>query len=678
MRTRSLLTALVLFLFAFAVRRYFYCGLVLGDDGQEYALMLHVLSRGPDFHDQYHLRFGVWIFNYLSFFLFGISEWSLMLPNWALSSVLGIVAYALLRRWGYDQLQAFLGGLFVVSAPFEVLAGTLRVNDLFLGLAMALGLWALVRFEERPLLQGLAVALCLWFGFYVKLWAVYVLPALGVYYVAERRWRGLAAVTVASLVIHGATCAFWHAKVGSYLPFIEAHAVNWVVPRDRLVEVFLTYPKLIFQGSSEFGTTLFGAVPYLLLALLLVKVLATALRVPASSPLRLDRADRMLLVLWGSFFLLLDFFPNGFQFDAYYSVPRIFRYITPMSFPMTLHAAKLLLDVTRLPALAARPAAAALTLLVPAVLLNLYQTDEATKPGQIYRRAFMAVLHDVEEARPPKLVAEALVASYFRDLYLDPETNRTDVIVQHHTYKTPEYEAWLRAHESSLPEGTMLVTGLASYVHYGAHEDGYRLTYFSAPLSPRWELVRTYNVLTYLPRPEPARLWRLRGAPTVAADGPLPREDVSSLADVNDFVALTRDGMARYQKEDYAGARVYFRKIIDDFPDRAEDAVFFYAASFFRQSDWPRARKEFKRLAIKYRHSRWTPAAYWHIATCDRNLGDSRRAQERLEYLVAHHADDPLSASRASADLKMLRMRREGLLGRLWRAWVGPARRHAA
>ena len=137
----------------------------------------------------------------------------------------------------------------------------------------------------------------------------------------------------------------------------------------------------------------------------------------------------------------------------------------------------------------------------------------------------------------------------------------------------------------------MLVTGLASYVHYGAHEDGYRLTYFSAPLSPRWELVRTYNVLTYLPRPEPARLWRLRGAPTVAADGPLPREDVSSLADVNDFVALTRDGMARYQKEDYAGARVYFRKIIDDFPDRAEDAVFFYAASFFRQSDWPRARK---------------------------------------------------------------------------------------
>ena len=349
MRTRSLLTALVLFLFAFAVRRYFYCGLVLGDDGQEYALMLHVLSRGPDFHDQYHLRFGVWIFNYLSFFLFGISEWSLMLPNWALSSVLGIVAYALLRRWGYDQLQAFLGGLFVVSAPFEVLAGTLRVNDLFLGLAMALGLWALVRFEERPLLQGLAVALCLWFGFYVKLWAVYVLPALGVYYLAERRWRGLAAVTVASLVIHGATCAFWHAKVGSYLPFIEAHAVNWAVPRDRLVEVFLTYPKLIFQGSSEFGTTLFGAVPYLLLALLLVKVLATALRVPASSPLRLDRADRMLLVLWGSFFLLLDFFPNGFQFDAYYSVPRIFRYITPMSFPMTLHAAKLLLDVTRRP-----------------------------------------------------------------------------------------------------------------------------------------------------------------------------------------------------------------------------------------------------------------------------------------------------------------------------------------
>src|SRR5262249_19320824 len=150
--------------FAYAVRRYFYCGLLLGDDGQEYAVILHVLGSGPDFHDQYHLRFGVWIFNYICFLLFGISEWSLMLPNWALSSLLGVVAYALLRRWSYRQLGALLGGLFVASAPFEVLVGTLRVNDLFLSLALALALWALVAFESRPILQGCLVALAIWFG----------------------------------------------------------------------------------------------------------------------------------------------------------------------------------------------------------------------------------------------------------------------------------------------------------------------------------------------------------------------------------------------------------------------------------------------------------------------------------------------------------------------------------
>ena len=62
---------------------------------------------------------------------------------------------------------------------------------------------------------------------------------------------------------------------------------------------------------------------------------------------RLDRADRLLLGFWGIVFLLIEFFPNGFTFDRYYTVPRIFRYLAPISFPVALHAAKLLLDVTR-------------------------------------------------------------------------------------------------------------------------------------------------------------------------------------------------------------------------------------------------------------------------------------------------------------------------------------------
>src|SRR5262249_19678289 len=142
------------------------------------------------------------------------------------------------------------------------------------------------------------------------------------------------------------TCIFWRWRLGTFIPFISTHAANYPVPWNALGELFLKYPRLIFVGSFEFPTTLWGTVPYVLVAVLAVKLMGVLIRaLPAS--LKLDRGDALLLGFWGSFFFLLEFFPNGFQLDAYYSVPRIFRYLAPVSFPIALHAAKCALDVTR-------------------------------------------------------------------------------------------------------------------------------------------------------------------------------------------------------------------------------------------------------------------------------------------------------------------------------------------
>jgi hypothetical protein len=46
-------------------------------------------------------------------------------------------------------------------------------------------------------------------------------------------------------------------------------------------------------------------------------------------------------------------------------------------------------------------------------------------------------------------------------------------------------------------------------VHYGAHTQSLRLPYFDRTLDDRWELVGEYGILSFLPRPETARLWRL-------------------------------------------------------------------------------------------------------------------------------------------------------------------------
>ncbi len=666
MRTH-LAAAAALFAVALGVRCLLLQGLVLGDDPQEFATLLTVLADGPRWADQLQLRFGGWILNHVVFWLFGVSETAFLAPTVVLTSTFAVMAYALLVRWGYGRWRAFLGGLLVATTPFEVMLGTLRANDSYLEFALAAAFVGLVFLEERPVRQGVVLALCLWFGFYVKLWVVYVLPALGLYYLVGRRWRAAAAFTIVSLVVHGLTCVFWKVRLDTFLPFIAVHAANYAVPRQDLPGLFLTYLRLLFVGSMEFPTTLFGAVPYVVVVLVLVKAVGSALgdRVPAC--VRLDRPDHLLLAAYGSFLLLLEFFPNGFQLDAYYSVPRIFRYLAPVSFPIALHAAKLALDVARVPIRGVPRAAATLAVGLAFLAVNLAQAVEATSLGRLYRANLLAVLRDVRAAKPPMLIAEAIIASYLRDLYLDPVAQQTEVPVLWEEHSAADYEGWLRAHESAMPADTLLLTGLAGFVHYGAHADGYRLRQFARPLSPAWKPLRRHGLLTYLPQPEAVRLWRLEfpeGARPAVHDA---REDLSRLGDA-DAAALFRAGMARYDAADYPGARVYFAKILRTRPGEGEDAGFFYAASFFREAEWRRARHEFKRLIRRHPESHWIPGAYWHLAMCELRMGRVARARRMFAAIMRRFPEDPTTLELARGELDRIERTREGALARWWRS----------
>jgi tetratricopeptide (TPR) repeat protein len=240
-------------------------------------------------------------------------------------------------------------------------------------------------------------------------------------------------------------------------------------------------------------------------------------------------------------------------------------------------------------------------------------------------------------------------------------------VILHSEHNAPDYERWLAANEARLPNGTLLVTGLGSFVHYGAHLDGFRLAWFAQPLSPAWKLEREYPVLTYLPRPEPARLWRLerpKAAPPVVHDVP---EDLTPLAGIDDPTVLFTGGMARYDARDYPAARMHFRKLLLGTSAEAEDAAFFYAASFFREGDWRRARHEFKRLLWRWPRSRWVPAAYWHVATCEKQLGHSVRARRLLATIVRRFPDDPTTVRMARHELASVQRRRRGVLTEWWR-----------
>ncbi|HET6280625.1 MAG TPA: glycosyltransferase family 39 protein, partial [Polyangia bacterium] len=350
---RHWLAGAALFLLALALRTRFRCGFVLGDDVEEFAMLRHILNTGPDWHNQIVLRFGVWLFTFISSRLFGLSETTFFLPTLLLSSSLSAIAYCIFVAHGHSVRRAFLQSLMVVTAPFEVLMGVVHSNDLFLTWCLAVGYLALIRFESRPMVQGITLGLLLWFGFYIKLWVVYLFPALALYFAGcflrKRSPHGAAAFAATSAVLHGTTSVIWKLQLGTFVPFLRTHAATYPVDYRDLPDLFLTYPRQLFVGS-EFGTTLFGVVPYILIFLLAGKVCMffwVRKRGPEcdSGLARWDRLDLSLLALYGSFFLLLNFFPNTFVFDRYYSAPRIFRYLTPVSFFMTVHAGKMLVDL---------------------------------------------------------------------------------------------------------------------------------------------------------------------------------------------------------------------------------------------------------------------------------------------------------------------------------------------
>jgi hypothetical protein len=651
---RHLLAAFGIFTVAFVVRWWLVQGLVLGDDAQEFGMLEQAVVSGPDLRDQLAVRFGGWIFNYLALLLFGVSETTLILPTWVLSSTFGVLAYVLLVRWGYGTARAFAGGLVVATAPFEVVLGTCRTNDLYLAGALALGFVALVLLETRPVGQGIAVALALWFGFYVKLWAVYALPALGLYALAGRRWRAAAAFVVTSVLAHGAAMLYWKANLGAFAPFVSTHAANYVVPLHDLAREWRLYPRMIFVGS-EFGTTLFGLVPWLLAGLLTIRLARR----------RLDHGDRLLLGFWGSVFLLIEFFPAGFALDGYYTVPRIFRYLAPISFPIALHAAKLLLDVTR----GWRPTRA--TTAIAAVLVaNLLGSIDATLPGRIFRDSLHRVVREIERTAPPQVVAEITLGYWLQRLYLDPDVVETEVVTPPMIYEPEDCERWLRDTAPTWPAGTLVVTGLANYVHYGAHHQGLRLAWFERPLDDRWTLEGEYGVLSYLPRPETARLWRLERGRTeiVTLDQP---DDPPPPGEFPTSKARYEAGMERFQAADHRAARAHFRAVMATDAAEAEDATFFYAASFFREERWERARHEFKRLLRRFGQGRWVSAAHWHIAIAELRQGHARRARERFAWVAARFANDPATVENSRAELRRLSRRREGLLVRLWRRLRG-------
>jgi hypothetical protein len=646
-RVRSAAAMMFLFLLAFLLRMRFHAGFILGDDAEEFALIGSLVENGPSFEGHLRYRFPMWGFNYLAQLGLGNHEAAFFLPTWLLSSLLPLLAYGTLRTTGYGLAGSLFAGVFVAFSPFEVLIGTLRANDLFVEFFLACAFWIFVRFEHTPRAQGVGVALALWLAFYAKLWSLFLYPVVGIHYllrfVREREVRGLAAFLGMSLVLHAAACAFWRVNTGTWVPFLEHLSATYPVPADQLSTLFLEYPRVIFVGS-EHGTTLFGLVPYLLVGALALKVLGRRVPDLASRAPRvaLDHYDVWLLCSCLVFFALLEFFPNNFTFDRYYSVPRIFRYLAPLSFGLSLLAAKLLVDLGPLvPARLGLRRVAALGVLV----LLASGMLEAVAPGRSHHGRVAAIREELRTSCPPLVLLESWQARFFRELHLREACPRSLVRSPPGFPQARDYERWLQEQGPLLANGAVLVTGLVQFVYYACDTCGPRLSHFDAPLDPRWSLAREFAPVLFDRAREPVRLWRWSGEPGASEGAELAVAPVPDVAPQQ----LFERGIERFDAQDYPGTRAWMGALLDRFPDDdlSDDAAYFEAVTYWREQDLQRTIREFEALLARFPSSRLVRAAHYHIGLSQRVLGHPAEAKQAFEATV--RSSDPLDPEREYA-----------------------------
>ena len=191
--------------------------------------------------------------------IFGLSSWSILVPQ-ALEGVAAVaVLYAAVRRW-FSPAAALLAGAVLALTPVAALMFRYNNPDALLVLLLAAAAYATVRALERASTWWLVLAAALvGTGFITKmLQALLVLPAIGlVYLVASptpfgRRVRQLAAAGVALIVSAGWWVALVQLTPAADRPYIGGSQDNSLL---NLIFGYNGFGRLSGSESGSVGGT---------------------------------------------------------------------------------------------------------------------------------------------------------------------------------------------------------------------------------------------------------------------------------------------------------------------------------------------------------------------------------------------------------------------------------------
>jgi 4-amino-4-deoxy-L-arabinose transferase-like glycosyltransferase len=280
---------------------------------------------------------AIWLMG-LSVRLFGLSSWSVLLPE-ALAGVATVgILFAAVRR-SFGPLAAVVAGVVMALTPAAVLIFRYNNPDALLTLLLVTGAWALLRaIEHRGLRWVILAATCVGFAFLTKyLQAYLVLPGFALVYLVaantpvRRRLLGLLVALVTVLVTSGWWVAIVALIPAASRPFIGGSTTGSVLDLifgyDGLGRIFGASAggagnAAGFGGTAGllrlFNDAWFGEIAWFIPAALGSLAVGLWLR---RRDARTDRA-RAGYLLWGSWLLvtgLVFSFMSGIV-HSYYAV----------------------------------------------------------------------------------------------------------------------------------------------------------------------------------------------------------------------------------------------------------------------------------------------------------------------------------------------------------------------
>ena len=490
--------AWAVWLAAIPLRLAFFAGYGLGDDTIFFRAGLNAVITGHlNVADPNVSRLGMSIPQMLAFRILPVNDFSFVLPTFAFA--LGTHAASLfLARDLLGARGALLTSAFFLTSPYETLTATAFAPDYivaFWTLLAVLGCWrGQLSGRRRPMaLAGVALACAL----FSKTSALLALPVFGLATLASaRRWRGWvafwgafgASVVAGSLLfkVLGQSPLHWYLNRAGGQP--GGHDVT-----AMLGPTLAIYPRYLFLREPDYGDWMFGVTGWM--AMLGVLAALWGARTE-----RWRGPSRVVLLCFIGL-LLLEFAPHKLDFHAYYSHPRIFRYLAQVSALVYLSAAFSVEVLLGAHTRALRAGAVALAL--AAWGFGLWEAPRVSEPSWDANRdgrALSRFFHD----HPP--AAPATVQSDYWHCYRLEDINND----QHLELRCPlrntreEKEEFL----ASIHEG-YVVTGGGRVAWYSTRSWALDLSDAGFTPPPTWHLLFERDGPVKPWRREPLRVWRV-------------------------------------------------------------------------------------------------------------------------------------------------------------------------